>query len=122
MTLVGGDQLTVARIRGAQKIRGNSEKSEDRFDGLLPVAEDWHTKMCFMEVREGIYYATTQLMVIQVPNILQVIWKRLYKTKSGMERGTLYQLRNLINRRNVIKKVKSDMNACEDFLSLLLVI
>lgn len=48
MTLVGGDQLTVARIRGAQ---GNSDKSEERFDGLLPVAEDWHAKMCFMEVR-----------------------------------------------------------------------
>ena len=46
---------------------------------------------------------------------IQVIWKRLYKTKSGMERGTMYQLRNLINRRNVVKKVKSDMNACEDF-------
>ena len=35
-----------------------------------------------------------------------------------MERGTLYQLRNLINRRNVVKKVKSDINACEDFLEL----
>ena len=35
-----------------------------------------------------------------------------------MERGTLYQLRNLINRRSVVKKVKSDVNACEDFLEL----
>lgn len=50
-TLVGGDQLTVARMRGAQRIRGNSEKSSARFDGLLPVAEDWHAKMCFLEVR-----------------------------------------------------------------------
>lgn len=49
--LVGGDQLTVARIRGAQMIRGNSETSEQRFDGLLPVAEDWHAKLCFLEVR-----------------------------------------------------------------------
>lgn len=47
-----------------------------------------------------------------------MIWKRLYKTNSGMERGTLYQLRNLINRRNVVKKVKTDMNACEDFFEL----
>ena len=51
MTLVGGDQLTVARIRGSQRIRGNSDTSEERLDGLLPVAEDWHAKMCFMEVR-----------------------------------------------------------------------
>ena len=35
-----------------------------------------------------------------------------------MERGTLYQLRNLINRRNVTKSVKSDMNACEDFFEV----
>ncbi len=35
-----------------------------------------------------------------------------------MERGTLYQLRNLINRRNVKKLPKSDVNASEDFLEV----
>ena len=35
-----------------------------------------------------------------------------------MERGKLYQLRNLINRRSVVKKVDSNVNACEDFLEL----
>ena len=50
-TIVGGDQLTVSRIRGSQRIRGNSDTSEQRLDGLLPVSEDWHAKMCFMEVR-----------------------------------------------------------------------
>ena len=40
-----------------------------------------------------------------------------YSCISGMERGTLYQLRNLINQRNV-KKVKSDVNANEDFFTL----
>ncbi len=35
-----------------------------------------------------------------------------------MERGTLYQLRNLINRRNVTKCVKNDVNANEDFLEV----
>lgn len=35
-----------------------------------------------------------------------------------MERGTLYQLRNAINRRNVHKSCKNDMNACEDFFEL----
>ena len=47
-----------------------------------------------------------------------MIWKRLYDTKSGMERGTLYQLRNLINRRNVKKEVKSDVNATGDFIEM----
>ena len=35
-----------------------------------------------------------------------------------MERGTLYQIRNLINRRNVKKAPKSDVNASEDFLEV----
>ncbi len=33
-----------------------------------------------------------------------------------MERGTLYQIRNLINRRNVKETPKNDVNASEDFL------
>ena len=51
VTVIGGDYLTAARARGAQKIRSNSLKSEDRLDGLLPVSEDWHTKMCLLQVR-----------------------------------------------------------------------
>lgn len=40
ITLVGGDQLTVARIHGAQRIHGNFETSEQRFTRLL-VVEDF---------------------------------------------------------------------------------
>jgi L1 cell adhesion molecule like protein len=65
MTLVGGDQLTVARMRGAQRIRGNSENSEERFDGVLPVAEDWHAKICFMEVMEGCICIETLYNIVQ---------------------------------------------------------
>ena len=54
MTLVGGDNLTAARMQGEQRIRGNSEKSADRFDGLLPIAEDRYTKVCLLEVRVDI--------------------------------------------------------------------
>lgn len=49
---------------------------------------------------------------------MQVIWKRLFSTASGMDGGTLYQLKNLINRRNVVSEPKKDMNACEDFFVL----
>ena len=45
-TLMGGDQLTVARARGAQLIRSNSESNTDRLVGVLPVCEDWHAKLC----------------------------------------------------------------------------
>ena len=33
----------------------------------------------------------------------------------------MYQLRNLINRRNVVNKVKRDMNSCEEFFELVVV-
>ena len=42
-------------------------------------------------------------------------WRQLYKCTSSQDGGTLFQLRNLINRRNVVKIVKNDMNATEDF-------
>ena len=51
---------------------------------------------------------------------MQVIWKRLYKTDSSMDASTLYQLRNLINRRNVISSPENDVNSCEEFLTIIL--
>ena len=52
--------------------------------------------------------------------IIQVIWKYLVSEKSAAEHGTVYQIRNLIGRSNVVKKPKKDVNACEDFLQLVL--
>ena len=48
--LFGGDQLTVARARGSQRIRINSETGVDRLQGLVPVAEDWHTLVILLGV------------------------------------------------------------------------
>ena len=45
--LIGGDQLTVARVRGSQDALLNSESGMQRVQGLIPVIEDWHTKMCY---------------------------------------------------------------------------
>ena len=39
----------------------------------------------------------------------------MYKCNSARDRGTLYHLRNLINRRNVVKKPASAQDECEDF-------
>ena len=44
---------------------------------------------------------------------------RLYKTNSGLSAGTLFQLRNLINRRNITADVTKDINVSEDFLELM---
>ena len=48
--LFGGDQLTVARAIGAQRIRANSEDGTARLEGLIPVVEDWHAKVCLLGV------------------------------------------------------------------------
>ena len=50
MVLFGGDQLTAKRARGSQMIRSNSITSNDQINRLLATAQDWHTKLCFLEV------------------------------------------------------------------------
>ena len=48
--LLGGDQLTVARAYGAKGIRANHDDSKSRLEGIIPVVEDWHTRMTLMQV------------------------------------------------------------------------
>ena len=49
--LIGGDQLMVARMEGAKSMREDSQHDAGRLDGFIPVVEDWHTKVCLLEVR-----------------------------------------------------------------------
>ena len=46
----------------------------------------------------------------------QCIWKRLYNASSVSDGGTLYQLRNLINRRNVNNDPSHNVTPSEDFI------
>ena len=48
--LLGSDQLTAERARAASRIRQNSQHPVGRLEGILPVTEDWHSKVCLMEV------------------------------------------------------------------------
>ena len=48
--LLGGDQLTAARIRGTQALRVTQDKAADRLQGLIPVVEDWHSRMALVDV------------------------------------------------------------------------
>ena len=50
--LLGGDQLTVARVRGTQALRASEDKAVDRLEGVIPVVEDWHARMTLMIVSE----------------------------------------------------------------------
>ena len=126
--------MTVARVRGSKQVRSNSERGQDRLEGLVPVVEDWHAKGCFLTVRRNsihvyshyIYLHSTCTYVTH-SNIdeatclyitLQVIWKRLYKSTSARDCGTLYNLRNLLNRRNVVNDPMKAVDACKDFFLL----
>ena len=66
--LTGGDLLTAARARGSQRIRKCGERPKDRLEGILPVCEDWHAKMCLLGVSDlsvplfVLYLVVTQLM------------------------------------------------------------
>ena len=44
------DQLTVARVRGAQALRASHDVPHDRLEGIIPVIEDWHPRMTLMRV------------------------------------------------------------------------
>ena len=46
----GGDQLTAARVRSAQKHMCNADTPQRRLLGFHAMIEDWHTKLTFMEV------------------------------------------------------------------------
>ena len=48
------------------------------------------------------------------------MWKRLY-SDSAIDKGTLRQLKHLINRTNVPQKPKNNMNAADDFIHLVLI-
>lgn len=60
--LFGGDQLTAKRARAGICIRNNSVNSSDRLEGLLPVSEDWHAKVVFLEVSTYIMHLSMSCM------------------------------------------------------------
>lgn len=47
----GGDQLTTARARGSKRTCANGLRGVDRLEGITPVTEDWHAKVCLLHVR-----------------------------------------------------------------------
>lgn len=49
-TLIGGDQLTVARVCGAKNLRSDHDTAQERLEGLTGVIEDWHARVILLEV------------------------------------------------------------------------
>ena len=48
--LFGGDQLTAARAHSAKRHVANADSNTGKLHGLIPVTEDWHTKMSLLLV------------------------------------------------------------------------
>ena len=48
--LLGGDLLTSFRVRGVQRLMRYSDNVDLQCSGLIPISEDWHTKMNLLEV------------------------------------------------------------------------
>jgi len=48
--LLFGDQLTVARVRGASVLRSTHITPDDSLNGFVPVVADWHSRLCLVTV------------------------------------------------------------------------
>lgn len=48
--LMGGDQLTVARVRGTAALRATHDSPSERLNGIMPVVADWHARPTLMKV------------------------------------------------------------------------
>ena len=70
---------------------------------------DVHMLYCFLSYLNYIVCLHTQL-----------IWKRFYSVTSGRQKGTLYQMKNLVHRTSIPMSPKNNMNATEDFMEVLM--
>ena len=48
--LLGGDQLTVVRVRSTQALHDTLDSAVERYDGIVPVLEDWHARVILLQV------------------------------------------------------------------------
>ena len=108
-------------------------EAKDRLEGRQPVCKDWHAKASLLGVSTHTHtrshlqththtqthtnthteVLTRTCMWLVIVNIFDT--GHLYSSSSGMDGGTLFQLKNLINRRNVTKDPASNVSVCEDF-------
>lgn len=77
--IIAGDQLTKQNSDAALRSVENANTLHGQQSGIVPAIADFHCSM----------------------NFTDLILKEYYKTTSSADMGTLHQLRNLIDRRNV---------------------
>ena len=68
--LFGGDQLTVKNARAAQTAKSAEPLSLGRLEGLVPVFEDWHARLCLLNVSYSAICASLLMNLIHM-HVLQ---------------------------------------------------
>ena len=86
--LLGGDQLTAARARGAQALGCNHGTREDRLVGLIPTVEDWHTRVILLQVRIKKKQLHNACVTLRIHVSRQIIGHQLVKQHSSVDKGT----------------------------------
>ena len=75
--LFGGDQLTAARIRGAQALRDTQDEKVDRFEGLTAIVEDWHARMTLLKVK--LCFKEDDFTDLEIKNLFEASGMNLLK-------------------------------------------
>ena len=112
--MIYGDQLTVARVRGAAALRSLHKTKLDRLEGYVAANSDWHTRLCLVTVSSSTLYNFWSVL----SQCVQVLQNRFYSAKSPNDKGTLFHLKQVINRTSFGKIPKHNMKAAEDFLEV----
>ncbi|XP_078590946.1 uncharacterized protein LOC144870520 [Branchiostoma floridae x Branchiostoma japonicum] len=90
-----GDGLSNMRGVESQDARADGATAADRLEGLELVTAEWHAHV----------------------TALQDVYNAYYDPRSATEKGTLFQLRNRFDRRNVTKSTKDSFNPNREFLN-----
>ncbi|XP_072019454.1 uncharacterized protein [Amphiura filiformis] len=95
--LLGGDGLSTFNAWSAKRGRADGFNATDSLAGVIPKPEDWH---------EGVI-------------CLQDVFTYGYIHKSTCEKGTLYNLREVFDRRGVKASAKNAVNDNREFLKFI---
>ena len=120
---ISGDQLTAARAQGAKKAKLNADAPTSRLQGLVPVSEDWHTKVNFLEVglsKFAFFEVGIPMQSLQWIFPLSGDMETLLFARICRRTWHSLQLRNKMNHTNVLAKPLKHFNACEDFFDLVI--
>ena len=71
--ILGGDQLTTARTRSSKRVCCNATRGKEKLEGLVPVIEDWHAKVCFLGVSKALYVLYITAVCI-IPGSISIIY------------------------------------------------